>query len=246
MNATTSGQVCWFEFVTPDASAVEKFYGRLLGWTFEPRPHTDDLLIFAPAATSPMGAIVGNRTGGEYLRIAIASADVDDDIARLSRLGATIVSTPTAGTAELADPRGNLFTLVPVPDGAAPGGFSPARGSMAWFEIGSAAPDAATDFYTEAFGWRFEFDANAGGRQYYNIFTGLQWPSGGMYDLRPDGPEYLIPSFLVGDVPALTETAERYGAVVEFGPDGTPDGLKYVRLIDPSGNRFELFSNPGM
>ncbi|WP_157554943.1 hypothetical protein [Nocardia crassostreae] len=58
MNASSFGQVCWFEFVTPDAAAVEKFYGRLLGWTFEPKPRTDELLIFAPGAASPMGAIV--------------------------------------------------------------------------------------------------------------------------------------------------------------------------------------------
>ncbi|WP_275106823.1 VOC family protein [Nocardia terpenica] len=32
----------------------------------------------------------------------------------------------------------------------------------------------------------------------------------------------------------------------EFGPDGCPDGLVYSRIIDPNGNRFELFSNPGM
>ncbi|WP_067540646.1 VOC family protein [Nocardia crassostreae] len=171
---------------------------------------------------------------------------MDDDCARLRRFGATFVSAPTENSFELGDPRGNLFTLAGAPDTVAPAEFRPVRGSMVWFEIGTNDPEATRAFYSEAFGWRFEFDANADGKQYYNIFTGPQWPTGGMYDLRPNGADYLISAFLVGDVPALADTAEKYGATIEFGPDGTPDGLKYVRIIDPNGNRFELFSNPGM
>lgn len=252
MNAYPPGQVCGFEFVTPDPSSVEKFYGRLLGWAFEPIPHTPELHIFAPAASTPMGAIVENHRGGEYLRVAIASADVDDDCGRLRMRGATFVSAPTENSFELADPRGNLFTLVSTttgeentsPDTIAD--YRPVRGSMAWFELGTTDPDATRRFYGAGFDWRFEFDANAGGRQYYNIFTGPRWPTGGMYDLGPGGREYFVPCFLVGDVPEVSAIAERYGAVIEFGPDGTPDGLEYVRIIDPNGIRFELFSVPGL
>lgn len=117
----------------------------------------------------------------------------------------------------------------------------PVPGSYAWFEVGTGDAKATPHFYTEAFGWQIVCDDTAGGKQYHNIFTGNQWPSGGMYD---HGVDYLMPDFLVEDVPAVTATAVKLGATVEVGPDTTPDGLVYSRLIDRRGNRFGLFCAP--
>ncbi|KZM74739.1 VOC family protein [Nocardia terpenica] len=243
MNAMSPGQVCWFEFLTADPATIEKFYGQLLGWTVVSGPLSPDLRIYAHSAVLPMGSISETASGGEHLRVGVASADVASDAARLTRLGASIAEPATEDSAVVADPLGHTFTLSSDPLGSIE--FPPGRGSMAWFELGTADPRAVESFYTEAFGWRFEFDQNAG-KAYYNIFTGPQWPIGGMYDLGPDGPEYFIPCYLVDDVPALGEAAEKLGGAVESGPDGCPDGLMYSRIIDPGGNRFELFSNPGM
>jgi uncharacterized protein len=117
----------------------------------------------------------------------------------------------------------------------------PVPGSYAWFEIGTDDAKASEYFYTQAFGWRFVFDDTAGGKQYANIWTTNEWPSGGMYD---QGVDYLMPDFLVTDAPAVTAKAAALGARVEFGPDTNPDGLVSSRLIDPRGNRFGLFSAP--
>ncbi|MBF6060027.1 hypothetical protein IU500_00075 [Nocardia terpenica] len=186
------------------------------------------------------------------------------DVARLTKLGATVVIPATqvgdvTWFAVLADPQGNPFSLfsrstserfeerMEVGEGyMVQAAAKPARGSMAWFEVGTTDHKATQSFYTRAFGWRFEFDGTAGGKQYYNIFTGNEWPSGGMYDLGADGADYLVPSFLVGNVPEVSERAESLGAVVEFGPDTNPDGLVYSRILDPNGNRFTVFSTPGM
>ncbi|WP_438490092.1 VOC family protein [Streptomyces sp. S186] len=120
----------------------------------------------------------------------------------------------------------------------------PVPGSYAWFEVGTTDAQATEDFYGQAFGWRFVFDDSAGGKRYSNVFTGNQWPSGGRYDLGADGVDYLMPDFLITDVPAVTAKATELGATVEFGPDTNPDGLVYARIIDPRGNRFGLFSAP--
>ncbi|QIS14184.1 VOC family protein [Nocardia arthritidis] len=269
MYALSPGQVVWFEFGTRDAEPIQKFYSELLGWTYELDPDSSIdgrryIRIIAPGAPFPMGAIHETASAIEQINVSILSADVAADVDRLTKLGASVIvpATQVADVtwfAVLTDPRGNPFSLFSRStserfeermqtgeQAIAESASKPLRGSMAWFEIGSTDPDATERFYTEAFGWRFEFDKDAGGKQYYNIFTGNQWPSGGMYDLRPDGPEYLVPSFLVGDVAELSEAAEKLGGVIEFGPDTNPDGLVYARLVDPSGNRFELFSNPGM
>ncbi|MEU8976398.1 VOC family protein [Streptomyces monashensis] len=117
----------------------------------------------------------------------------------------------------------------------------PRPGAFAWFEIGTTDPDATQRFYKDAFGWRFVFDDTAGGKPYSNIFTTLQWPSGG---LNEAGADYAMPSFLVTDVATTTAAAQAAGARLEDGPDTNPDGLVYSRLIDPKGNRFGLFSMP--
>ncbi|MEU7901037.1 VOC family protein [Nonomuraea sp. NPDC049152] len=58
------------------------------------------------------------------------------------------------------------------------------------------------------------------------------------------GVDYVMPCFLVTDVPAVTGRAVELGARVELGPDANPGGLVSARLLDPRGNRFGVFSPP--
>ncbi|GAA5094769.1 VOC family protein [Nocardia iowensis] len=265
MGFLSPGQVVWFEIGTHDAAIVEKFYSQLLGWRFEVDPDSSVdgrryIRIMAPSAPWPMGAINENPSGGQQLNISVFSNDVAGDTERLTGLGARVLVPPTqvaevTSFAVLADPQGNPFSLFSrteredlkdraeaTEEHMTQSADAPAPGSMAWFEIGTTDFHTSRDFYTQAFGWRFEFDESAGGKPYYSIFTGNQWPAGGLYDHGADGQDYLMPSFLTDDVPATTDTAETLGAVVEFGPDSNPDGLVYSRIVDPNGNRFGLFT----
>ncbi|MDQ3765153.1 MAG: VOC family protein [Actinomycetota bacterium] len=213
-----------------------------------------------------MGAIYDNAASlEETVNVSILSTDVAADQARLEELGAGVVVAATQVSdvttfSRMSDPAGNVFSLFAnnqtpdrLQDFAEQGqqqmeqlARQPTPGSYAWFEIGTTDPKATEDFYGKAFGWRFVFDDTAGGKQYYNIFTGNQWPSGGMYDhvATGQGVNYLMPCFLVTEVPATTAKAEKLGATAEFGPDTNPDGLVYSRLVDPRGNRFGLLSAP--
>lgn len=269
MGVMDPGNVVWFEISTADGQAVKDFYGSLLGWSFAVDPDSSVngvtyTRIMAPGMPFPMGAIYDNaRSPEETMNLSIVSADVAADQDRLEKLGATVVVPATqvgdvTTFARLADPQGNVFSLfqnnqIPERLKEFAGNTSnqmqesmgePVPGSYAWFEVGTTNPETTEDFYTKAFGWQFAFDDTAGGKQYYNVFTGNQWPSGGMYDLGTDGVDYLMPDFLVTDVPAATARAVELGATVEFGPDANPDGLVYSRIIAPRGNRFGLFSMP--
>ncbi|MGG7569435.1 VOC family protein [Streptomyces sirii] len=263
------GNVVWFEISTTDGQAVKDFYGSLLGWEFAVDPDSSVggvtyTRIMAPGMPFPMGAIYDNANSPEEaLNVSIVSADVAADQERLEKLGAQVIVPATQVSdvttfARMADPRGNVFSLFQnnqtperLKDFAEQGqeqmeemAGRPVPGSYAWFEVGTTDAKATQDFYGQAFGWRFAFDDTAGGKRYHNVFTGNQWPSGGMYDLGADGVDYLMPDFLVTDVPAVTAKATELGATVEFGPDSNPDGLVYSRIIDPRGNRFGLFSAP--
>ncbi|MEV2274427.1 VOC family protein [Nocardiopsis sp. NPDC049922] len=263
------GNVVWFEISTADGEAVKEFYGSLLGWSFAVDEDSSVggvtyTRIMAPGMPFPMGAIYDNaHSPVEATNVSIVSADVAAAQERLEALGATAVVPATrvcdvTTFARVADPRGTVFSLFQndqTPERLrefaergqeqmAETAARPVPGSFAWFEIGTADADATRSFYADAFGWRFVFDDTAGGKPYHNVFTGRPWPSGGMYDLGERGVDYLMPLFLVLDVPATTAEAERLGATVEFGPDANPDGLVYARIVDPRGNRFGLFSAP--
>ncbi|WP_194813663.1 VOC family protein [Nocardia sp. XZ_19_385] len=261
MSFMAPGQVVWFEIGTRDSTAAEKFYSQLLGWNFEVDPDSSVdgrryIRIMAPGAQWPMGAISESDSSGEQINVSAFSEDVSADADRLREAGATVLvpATQVADVtwfAVLADPQGNPFSLfsrtsnASLKDRAAAteehfeqSSYTPAPGSFAWFEIGTTDADATREFYNKAFGWRFELDETAGGKPYYNVFTGNQWPSGGMYDHGAEGTDYLMPSFRTDDVTARSKAAEDLGAVIEFGPDSNPDGLVYSRIIDPNGNRF--------
>lgn len=183
---------------------------------------------------------------------------------RLAALGAQVVLPATqvgevTVFARLKDPRGNTSSLFSratskdfqeraeaTEEHMQQTSFQPQPGSMAWFEIGTTDFEATTGFYRAAFGWRFEKDTTAGGIPQYSIFTGGDWPAGGLFDHggRAGGADYAIPCILVADVAATATAAVAAGASLEQGPESTPHGHVFARLTDPHSNRFGLFSMP--
>ncbi|GAU65845.1 hypothetical protein SSP35_02_02120 [Streptomyces sp. NBRC 110611] len=257
------GSVVWFEIDTADAQAVKDFYGSLLGWTFQPVPAPDGrtyTLISASGAALPMGGFrEGAPDGQEGFVLAVRSADVDADVARLKDLGATVVLPPGPSadggrSARLKDPRGNAISVWKAPEQPAgadalldAGDGAPLPGSLGWFEIGTADLEASKTFYADAFGWNYVHDTGVTSRPYFAaVVPGDQRGSGGLADnSQAEGTkDYAAPQFMTPDVPAAVAKATELGATVETAPETTAYGLTYARLTDPHGNRFLLFSFP--
>lgn len=267
MSFLAPGQVVWFEMSTATAQPVQDFYTSLLGWSYELDPDSSIdgrryIRVIAPGAPFPMGAITEMSSAPEGINLSIMSSDVAADVDRLVKLGAAVIvpATQVADVtwfAVLTDPKGNPFSLFSRSESErfhermtegeqaiAAAAYRPTPGSMGWFELGTTDAPRTQEFYAAAFGWKFVFDDSAGGKPYYNIFTGNDWPSGGLYDHGSDGIDYLMPSFLVDDVLVSTALAETLGGTVEVEPDGNPDGLVFSRVHDPAGRRFGLWSLP--
>lgn len=268
MSFMSPGQVLWFEIGTTTPDAVTGFYGELLGWRFEvdrdssieSRTYTR---ILAPGAPWPMGAIQQGDTDDEAINISIMSADVHDDVERLTKLGATVVVPATRVAditvfARLRDPQGNLFSLFSrttserfeeritgTEEYMQEAVFAPQSGTMSGFEIATTDLRTTTVFYSAAFGWRFVSDKTAKGAPSFLVFcSDAPHPSGVLRDRSGEGEtaDYLIPYFLVDDVSAVTATAQRLGGRVEQAPTSEPGGSVRARLIDPQGNRFGILS----
>ena len=75
-------------------------------------------------------------------------------------------------------------------------------GKVVWFEIGTANPDAVTDFYGRLLGWSFEVDEHSSvdGRTYTRILApGAPWPMGAI--AQAAGLEYSF--YVVGALVSL-------------------------------------------
>jgi predicted enzyme related to lactoylglutathione lyase len=120
---------------------------------------------------------------------------------------------------------------------------APAYDTVSWFQIGTDDSEGARRFYGDLFGWKFTLDPEGDG---YDLasYPGAEGPSGGI--AHTDGPAQNHAMFLVvvRDVRAACEQAEKLGGKVSLEPTGSPSGLTFAYLDDPSGNRFGVFTPP--
>ncbi|WP_228974714.1 VOC family protein [Streptomyces sp. DH12] len=117
-------------------------------------------------------------------------------------------------------------------------------GQVVWFEIGTTAPEAVTDFYGSLLGWRFEVDADSSidGRTYIRILApGAPWPMGAIQQ-GDTGEEAINLSILSTDVHRDVDRLTGLGAKIVVPATPVGDVTVFARLRDPRGNLFSLFS----
>ena len=107
-------------FDCADPRALARFWGQVTGWpvTEEPRPGYEESAVGTPGEGRPRLYFVKvpePKTIKNRLHLDVMPTDrsQEQEIARLTRLGATIVSDrrPELGWVILADPEGNEFCV---------------------------------------------------------------------------------------------------------------------------------------
>lgn len=107
-------------FDCADPRALARFWGQVTGWPVieEPRPGFEEAAVGTPGQGRPRLYFVKvpePKAGKNRLHLDVMPDDrtQDEEIARLTRLGATIVSDrrPELGWVILADPEGNEFCV---------------------------------------------------------------------------------------------------------------------------------------
>ncbi|MFJ8648896.1 VOC family protein [Streptomyces sp. NPDC093546] len=117
-------------------------------------------------------------------------------------------------------------------------------GQVVWFEIGTTTPEAITGFYAPLLGWSFEVDPDSSidGRTYTRILaSGAPWPMGAIQQ-GDTGEEAINLSILSTDVHADVDKLTELGATVVVPATPVGDVTVFVRLKDPRGSLFSLFS----
>ncbi|NDU76681.1 VOC family protein [Actinomadura sp. DSM 109109] len=119
----------------------------------------------------------------------------------------------------------------------------PAFNTVAWFQVGSDAPEEARRFYGDMFGWKFTLDPDDDGYDLIN-YPGADMPSGGIAHMPDASGNHAIFYVLVRDVDAACAEAEKHGGKVATPATSTRNGLRFAHLADPSGNEFAVFTPP--
>lgn len=245
MGTDMHGAVGWFEIGTDDPAGAEAFYGALLGWSFvADAPGYQQIATHGGPRQS--GGIMD--TGADrpaYATICVRVADTAATSARAQELGGRVVAGPMAlgdgmQVAYLLDREGALV-CVWTPDGEEePAPFGEEPGAVGWFDIGATDVDAAVEFYADLFGWGAEPVPDPTS-DYRLVTTGDGHRLHGAIGSRHGGP-YAIFDVSVPDVEAACAHAEQLGGKVVVPPRRSAVGPTYAHLLDPSGNRFGVYT----
>ena len=112
---------------------------------------------------------------------------------------------------------------------------------VSWFEIHTADPDRAKNFYGGVFGWTF--DDSIPGYSMVGIGDGAPI-GGGIAHGDGSGPTDAVFNIQVPDVAAACGAVEQAGGSVVMPMTETPIGLKFAYVADPDGSVFGLWCPP--
>jgi uncharacterized protein len=244
--AWPDGTPCWIDYGAADPAATKRFYGELLGWTF-----TDE----DPALGNYVQALLHDRQAAGMgpqqdpsdpprWTTYFATTDIGTHQKRITDNGGTVLMAdmevgPMGTMAIALDPQGNPFGLWQAGTHTGAQVFNE-PGALYWTEAAVDDPDAARDFYTAVFGFRWDEVPDAGG---YMTFRSderpPEHPFGGLGGMSDGAPKGWQTCFAVASADEAVAAVERRGGRVLTPAMDTPFG-RFAVVADPWGAPFEV------
>lgn len=243
------GRFVWYELVTPDPAAAERFYCDVIGWRAKDAGVPDmSYTLFSVGEAQVAGAMAlpANAPRPGWIGY-VAVADVDASTAAVERAGGAVHRPPTdipgvGRFAIVADPQGAVLALFcgagemewqPAPMGA------PGHGG--WHELMAADWQAAFDFYAGLFGWTKAEPFDIGEMGIYQLFAAGGETIGGMMTKSESVPApFWLYYFNVEAIDPAKSRIEAAGGRIVNGPMEVPGGSWIVHGFDPQGAFFAL------
>lgn len=250
------GTFSWVELATTDPEAAKRFYAELFGWDYEDNPVPGDgVYTMAKVGGETVAAVweqpEAQREAGappNWLSyVTVASAD--DAAAAAKEAGGSVHAEPfdvmEAGRmAVIADPTGAMFGVWEARQSIGAGRVNE-PGCLTWNELATNDVEAASNFYTELFGWSIEELDTGGGPRIWSIGHegGADGQNGDVRELGPAEESFApnwMPYFAVESVDGTLESADKAGAATLVPGTDIPAG-RFAALRDPQGAAFALF-----
>jgi len=245
----------WYDVMTSDSEAAQKFYRSVVGWDTRDSGLTDRSYTILSAGPTMIGGLMPIPEHARAMGLRptwmgyIGVNNVDESVERVKAAGGALhraaEDIPGVGRfAVVADPHGASFILFKgasdaVPTAAAPG----TPGHIGWHELHAGNLEEAFAFYSGIFGWTKAEAIDLGPMGSYQTFATGGAPVGGMMTKTPAVP---MPTWLYYfNVPAIDAAAGRVtreGGQVVHGPHQVPGESWIVQCIDPQGAMFALLA----
>ena len=252
--ANKHGDFIWYELMTSDLAAAERFYGAVLGWRTRPAAEGSplDYRIFGTGAADVAGlmaisadaAAAGMRP--RWLGY-IGVDNVDASAAEVLRAGGVQHVPPTnipgvGRFALMADPQGVSFYVMRGTMEGTSTSFAPGRtGHCHWNELATTDQEAALAFYAHRFGWQRGDAMPMGEMGDYRFITHHGTPLGAVMRRMPDGPPPAWNFYFgVADIDAAAAAVWGAGGTIHHGPAEVPGGVFIIVGGDPQGAMFGL------
>ncbi|MFU7527904.1 VOC family protein [Qipengyuania sp. ASV99] len=261
--ANRQGDFIWYELMTDNADAAQKFYAGLIGWTFKDSGNPEmDYRLFS-SATAEVGGVmpltpemVSGGARSAWLGY-IAVDDVDASVASIKAAGGAIHMHPwdvpgVGRLAFLADPQGAMFyVMLPISPAEISDAESrsfaanePMVGHCAWNELASSEPEAAKAFYGAQFGWVPDGAMDMGelGQyEFWNVGDDRGHMIGAVMPMMPGMPMSAWTFyFRVPEIDAAVEYTKAHDGTALQEPTEIPGGEFSFTGLDPQGAIFGL------
>jgi uncharacterized protein len=251
---TLLGRPLWYELMTTDTKAAEKFYDAVVGWTSAPFPGSPQpYTTFNRKGDTGVAGLLKLPDGMNvppFWAMYIGVSKLEETLGKIKKLGgkehSPVIDIPTVGRMQMvADPQGATFYIFqPAPADHRPEA-APEIGEASWHELMTTDSEAAMKFYSEVFGWQPSETMDMGEMGKYRMFNRPHGMIGGVMNKPPQlanvPPNWQI-YFLVPDVDAAVERITANGGKVLNGPMEVPGGDRVLNAMDPQGAAFSLHS----
>lgn len=249
-----AGVPCWIDTFQPDPAAAVRFYGPLLGWTFdEPMAMPDGMPGEYRTARSNDRLVAGIGQAPDGFPSAVwttyvAVDDIDTAADRALAAGGGCIIGPTAHGSDgrmavLTDPVGVAFG---VWQAGIRHGAERVNEPGAWTmsSLHTPAPETSETFYGQLFGWTLDgildapmafwrLDGHVGGEADQPMPRDVVAVLAPIGDGDPTPPHWSV-AITVGDVDATASSASELGGAVLLAPTDTP-GFRSAVVADPQG-----------
>ncbi|MEM6649426.1 MAG: VOC family protein [Pseudomonadota bacterium] len=255
------GDFIWYELIVKDVSAVQPFYGELLGWTFKDSGHPEMEYHVFSADGPEVGGLMAltedmEKNGAQPLWAGYVHVDDVDATADMAKkAGGQILMPPqdipnVGRIAFITDPQGAPLYIMrssSADAGQQSESFAhsqPRNGHCAWNELFTSDLESAKSFYKDIFGWVQAESMDMGPMGEYAMFKNgedSEFMTGGMMKKPAEMPVSLwgyyfrVPSI----DKALAYIKENGGQIIN-GPMEIPGGEFALNAVDPQGAAFAL------
>lgn len=251
---TDYGKFCWYELMTTDVPAAERFYASVVGWSTRDSgmPGMNYTLAYAgETQAAGIAELPPEAKGMPPAWMGYVFTDrIEETVKEIAANGGKVMREPddipgVGRFAVVTDPHGAVFSLFTTEgeSPAQPGMMEPGR--VGWNELMAGDLDTAWDFYAKTFGWTKDaaVDMSEAGMGTYQTFAVRGGNAiGGMMTNPPGSP--MPPCwgyyFVVEGLDAAQKRVTDGGGSVMMGPMEVPGGAWILNCLDPQGAYFSL------